>query len=50
MVAVQKKLVDKGVWVRPFGCLVYLMPPFIMLDEELRLLTAAVCDVVTMML
>ncbi len=46
MAVVQKKLVDKGVWVRPFGRLVYLMPPFIMHDEELGILTAAVCEIV----
>ena len=46
MATIQKQFVDKGVWVRPFGRLVYLMPPFIMTDNELRLLTAAVCDVV----
>jgi adenosylmethionine---8-amino-7-oxononanoate aminotransferase len=46
MATIQKQFVDKGVWVRPFGRLVYLMPPFIMSDNELSLLTAAVCDVV----
>lgn len=46
MAAVQKQFVDKGVWVRPFGRLVYLMPPFIMQDPELGILTTAVCDVV----
>ena len=45
MATVQRALVEKGVWVRPFGCLIYLMPPYIMQDEELRLLTAAVCEV-----
>ncbi|MEI6972891.1 MAG: adenosylmethionine--8-amino-7-oxononanoate transaminase, partial [bacterium] len=27
MATIQKQFVDKGVWVRPFGRLVYLMPP-----------------------
>lgn len=49
MAVVQKQLVDRGVWVRPFGRLVYLMPPFIMRDEELGILTAAVSDVVKTM-
>ena len=49
MAVIQKQLVDKGVWVRPFGSLVYLMPPFIMHDEELGILTAAVCDVIKTM-
>lgn len=46
MALIQKQLVDRGVWVRPFGRLVYLMPPFIIRDEELGRLTAAVCDIV----
>ena len=46
MAVVQKQFVDAGVWVRPFGSLVYLMPPFIISDEDLSLLTSAVCDVV----
>jgi len=49
MAVVQKQFVDQGVWVRPFGRLVYLMPPFIMHDEELGILTAAVCNVVKTM-
>ncbi|EAT59606.1 adenosylmethionine--8-amino-7-oxononanoate transaminase [Chlorobium ferrooxidans] len=46
MRVVQQQLVDRGVWVRPFGRLIYLMPPFIMQEEELALLCRAVCDVV----
>ena len=49
MAVIQKQFVDKGVWVRPFGRLVYLMPPFIMRDEELGILTTAVCDIVDSM-
>jgi adenosylmethionine---8-amino-7-oxononanoate aminotransferase len=49
MALIQKQFVDKGVWVRPFGRLLYLMPPFIMRDEELEILTAAVCDIVESM-
>lgn len=43
---VQPMFVDKGVWLRPFGKLVYTMPPFIMTDDEVRDLTTAMKDVV----
>lgn len=46
MARIQKAFVERGVWVRPFGRLVYLMPPFIIGDGELQRLTAAVCEVV----
>jgi adenosylmethionine-8-amino-7-oxononanoate aminotransferase len=40
MPSITSRFVDKGVWVRPFGKLVYVMPPYIINDEELnRLLT-----------
>ncbi len=42
---IQKMFVERGVWVRPFGRLVYLMPPYCIKDEELRRLTAAVVEV-----
>lgn len=45
MRVMQTALVEAGVWVRPFGRLVYLMPPFIMADEDLRKLTGAVSRV-----
>ena len=46
MVSVQPLFVQHGVWVRPFGRLVYLMPPFIIDDDELAQLTAATLQVV----
>ncbi len=40
--AVQKRFVDAGVWIRPFGRLVYLMPPYVISSADLSVLTAAV--------
>jgi len=42
----QRRFVDEGVWVRPFGRLVYLMPPFIIQAAQLGRLTAAVRKIV----
>jgi adenosylmethionine-8-amino-7-oxononanoate aminotransferase len=41
----QQAFVDQKVWIRPFGKLVYLMPPFIIDSEELTRLTDAVVSV-----
>jgi adenosylmethionine---8-amino-7-oxononanoate aminotransferase len=46
MSVVQPAFVEHGVWVRPFGRLVYLMPPFVTEAEQLNQLTSAVCAVV----
>jgi adenosylmethionine-8-amino-7-oxononanoate aminotransferase len=40
--AAQRWFVERGVWVRPFGRLVYLMPPFVIDENDLRRLTDAV--------
>ena len=45
---IQEAFVCEGVWVRPIGKLCYLMPPFIMTDDELEKLTAAVRKVLSM--
>jgi len=46
MSSVQPMFVERGVWVRPFGKLVYLMPPFVMSSGDLAQLTDALVDVV----
>ncbi len=45
MRAVQRALVERGVWVRPFGRLVYLMPPFIITPAQLAQLCEAIGEV-----
>lgn len=47
MTSITESFVAAGVWVRPFGKLVYLMPPFIISDADLAYLTAAVVRVLT---
>ena len=39
VVAVQARLIQQGVWLRPFGKLLYTMPPYIIEDEELQQVT-----------
>lgn len=46
MAQVQPMFVERGVWVRPFGKLVYTMPPFIMGEQDVATLTAAMVEVV----
>ena len=42
---VQGELVRRGVWVRPFGRLVYVMPPFCISDGQVERLTGAIVEV-----
>ena len=44
--ALRPAFIERGVWVRPFGDIAYLMPPFVITPDELSQLTAAVCAVV----
>jgi adenosylmethionine-8-amino-7-oxononanoate aminotransferase len=44
METVQPRFVDAGVWVRPFGKLVYLMPRFIIDESDQRPLTSVACE------
>ncbi len=42
MASIQQAFVDQGVWIRPFGKLIYLMPPFIINKED----TGALCEAI----
>ena len=43
----QTLLIDNGIWVRPFGKLVYIMPPYVITDDELVTLCQSLLTVVT---
>ena len=43
----QSLLIDNGIWVRPFGKLIYIMPPYVIIDDELVTLCQALITVVT---
>ncbi len=46
MAILQQKFVDLGVWIRPFGKLIYLMPPYIIKPLEITKLTKAIKKVI----
>jgi len=47
MKTIQPAIVDEGVWLRPFGKLLYTMPPLIIQSQELRQITKAMVSIAT---
>ncbi|WP_066014065.1 adenosylmethionine--8-amino-7-oxononanoate transaminase [Endozoicomonas atrinae] len=45
MSEIQPLFVEEGVWVRPFGKLVYVMPPYVISHDELKTLCSSICRV-----
>lgn len=43
----QQEFIAQGVWLRPFGRLVYIMPPYIISNNDLRQLTRAMVTVLS---
>lgn len=46
MKSLQQQFVERGIWVRPFGKLVYVMPPYVITDDELNYLLVQMSEVV----
>ena len=44
---IQKQFVAEGIWVRPFGKLVYVMPPYITTDQQLQQLMQTIYKVLS---
>ncbi|MFW2002909.1 adenosylmethionine--8-amino-7-oxononanoate transaminase [Acinetobacter ursingii] len=49
MQTLQQQFVERGIWVRPFGKLVYVMPPYIISHDELDFLLRQLIEVVQQM-
>ena len=41
----QEALISRGVWLRPFGRLIYTMPPYVATDEQVRRIAEAMVEV-----
>ncbi len=46
MASITQRFIDRGVWIRPFGKLVYVMPPYVIDDNDLDTLLSAMTETV----
>jgi len=46
MESISAAFVEQGIWVRPFGKLVYIMPQYIISEQDLTALTTAIYNVI----
>ncbi|GGZ14123.1 adenosylmethionine-8-amino-7-oxononanoate aminotransferase [Echinicola pacifica] len=44
MLSIQQELSSRGLWLRPFGKLIYTMPPFVITEQELHQVTSAMVE------
>lgn len=42
----QKECVSRGVWIRPFGRMIYVMPPYVITDSQLDRLTSEMLNII----
>ena len=49
MKSLQQQFVKRGIWIRPFGKLVYVMPPYVITEQQLNILLEQLVNVVEQM-
>lgn len=46
MRSLQQQFVERGIWIRPFGKLVYVMPPYVITEDQLETLLTQMVQVI----